>query len=372
MTTYAESGVDIDLEGDVSKILYNAAKQTWENRKGKLGEVVVPFDDFSGIRAIDVSSLPKGTFMNINFDGVGTKAELAQRVGDHRTMAFDLFAMVCDDAVVRGAEPVLVGSILDVNTLFTKDGTFVEQVRQLAEGYVNAAKEANVAIVNGELAELGSAVSGYGRFNYNWGAAVVWFAKKERMFTGRELKEGDVLVGLQEEGFRSNGLSLVRKVLEKAHGNDWHETKIENESLAKLALKPSRIYCSAVCEMFGGFEREPKAELHGIAHITGGGIPEKVGRMLKPSGLGATIDSPFEPSPLAKYCQEKGTIEDREAYRAWNMGQGMVIATPEPESVIRIAKHHNINAKIIGNVTAESGIRIKNMGFHSKGEMLKF
>ncbi|MFZ3077684.1 MAG: AIR synthase-related protein [Candidatus Aenigmatarchaeota archaeon] len=369
MTTYAESGVDIDLEGDVSKILYNAAKRTWENRKGRLGEVVVPFDDFSGVRAIDVSNLPKGTLMNINFDGVGTKAELAQRVGDHRTMAFDLFAMVCDDAVVRGAEPVLVGSILDVNTLFTKGGTFIEQVKQLAEGYVNAAKEANVAIVNGELAELGSAVSGYGPFNYNWGSAVVWFAKKERMFTGRELKAGDVLVGLQEEGFRSNGLSLARKVLESAHGKDWH---IQNENLAKQALHPSRIYCSAVCEMFGGFDREPKAEVRGVAHITGGGIPEKVGRMLKPSGLGAVIDSPFEPSPLMKYCQEAGKIEDREAYRAWNMGQGMVVASPEPESVMKIAKHHNIGAKIIGKITAESGIRIRNMGFFSKSEMLKF
>src|SRR3989344_7302373 len=114
---YEDAGVNIDLGDNVSQILYHAARQTWENRKGKLGEVIVPFDDFSGVRAIDVSGLPAGTLMNISFDGVGTKMELAERVGDHKTIAYDLLAMVCDDAVVRGAEPVLIGSILDVNSL---------------------------------------------------------------------------------------------------------------------------------------------------------------------------------------------------------------------------------------------------------------
>src|SRR3989338_3602036 len=156
MTIYADAGVNRDLGDDVSRILYNAAKLTWDNRKGRLGELIVPFDDFSGVRAIDVSGLPKGTLMNIGFDGVGTKMELAERVRDHRTIAYDLFAMVCDDAVVRGAEPVLIGSILDVNSLGTLDKPFIEEVRQLAEGYIGAAKAANVAIVNGEVAELGS------------------------------------------------------------------------------------------------------------------------------------------------------------------------------------------------------------------------
>src|SRR3989338_4528423 len=190
-TTYADSGVNIELGDDVSKILYSAAKQTWDNRKGKLGELIVPFDDFSGVRAIDVSNLPSGTLMNIGFDGVGTKMELAERVNNHRTIAYDLFAMVCDDAVVRGAEPVLIGSILDVNSLGKGGITHIEPVKQLAEGYIEAAKAANVAIVNGEVAELGSRVAGFGSFNYNWGAAVVWFAKKDRMFTGKEIKEGD-------------------------------------------------------------------------------------------------------------------------------------------------------------------------------------
>ncbi len=362
--TYADSGVNIDLGDDVSKILYNAAKQTWDNRKGKLGEVIVPFDDFTGVRAIDVSNLPAGTLMNIGFDGIGTKMELAERVRNHRTIAHDLFAMVCDDAIVRGAEPVLIGSILDVNSLGTSDKPFIEEVRQLAEGYINAAKVANVAIVNGEVAELGNRVRGFGPFNYNWGAGVVWFAKKDRMFTGREIKEGDYLVGLKEEGFRSNGLSLVRKIMKNNHGENWHQVpwKVGNASLADLALTPSKIYTAAVVDMFGGYCGEPKTEVHGVAHITGGGIPGKVGRLLKPSGLGAVIDEPFEPSEFMKYTQALGNVSDIEAYKTWNMGQGMIIVSPKPEEVISIARNYGIISQYIGRVVKEQGIRIKNKG----------
>ncbi len=102
MVTYAESGVNVELGNDVSKILYNAAKATWKNRAGKLGEVIVSNDDFSGLRYINVSELPKGTVMNLGFDGIGTKTYVAEGTGNHRTMGFDLLAMVCDDASVRG------------------------------------------------------------------------------------------------------------------------------------------------------------------------------------------------------------------------------------------------------------------------------
>ena len=370
--TYADSGVNIELGDDVSKILYNAAKQTWNNRQGKLGELIVPFDDFSGVRAIDVSNLPTGTLMNIGFDGVGTKMELAERINDHRTIAYDLFAMVCDDAVVRGAEPVLIGSILDVNSLGNANGSFLEQVKQLAEGYINAAKSANVAIVNGEVAELGNRIGGFGQFNYNWGAAVVWFANKDRLFTGREIQEGNYLVGLQETGFRSNGLSLVRKIMNANHGEDWHTQTYNGESLAKLALEPSKVYSGAVVDMFGGFQGEPKAKVHGVAHITGGGVPGKLGRILKPSGLGATISEPYSPAELMLYCQDKGNVPDEEAYKTWNMGQGMIIVTPEPEAVMGVARNHNLESKVIGQVESKPGIRILNSGAYSQNQYLDF
>ncbi|MFH1589743.1 MAG: AIR synthase-related protein [archaeon] len=365
-TTYSDSGVNIELGNEVSKILYNAAKKTWNNRKSMLGEVIVPFDDFSGVRAIDVSNLQKGTLMNIGFDGIGTKIEFAERINNHETIAYDLFAMVCDDAIVRGAEPVLIGSNLGFKSLGNNDENYLKEVRQLAKGYVNAAKAANVAVVNGETAELGNRIGGYGNFNYNWDATVVWFAKQDRLFTGKKVQEKDYIVGLKEEGFRSNGLSLVRKILFDNHGINWHEYLFEGESIAKTALKPSRIYSVAVIDMFGGYSGEPKVDIHGIAHITGGGLPEKLGRVLKPSGLGAKIDDPFEPSNLVLYCQEKGNVSDEEAYKTWNMGQGMTIITPEPEKVMDIAFKHDINSKIIGTISSKKGIDIISKGYFSK------
>jgi phosphoribosylformylglycinamidine cyclo-ligase len=350
MTTYSESGVNIEVGDDSSKVMYNAARMTWENRKGKFGEVITPFDDFSGLRAIDVSLLPKGTMMSVSFDGIGTKAEIAERLNKHDTMAFDLFAMVCDDAVVRGGEPVLVGSILDVNKLD------LNVIKQLAKGYVAAAKEANVAVINGEIAELGSRVGGFGPNAYNWGAAVIWFAEKKNMFTGKEIKVGDKLVSFKEKGFRSNGFSLLRKVME----NQWTEKTLLE------ALEPSKIYTKAVLEVLKTSrdvnkvhtDLEMLGKLHGVAHITGGGIPGKLGRMLKPSGFGAKLDDLFDPCRLMTHCMDVGNIPINEAYKTWNMGNGMIVATDQPDNIIKIAKKHGIEAKVSGEVVKEKGISI--------------
>ncbi len=369
MTTYADSGVDVDIEEQAAKLMYEAARQTWASRKGRLGEVIVPFDDFSGIRAMDVGGLPAGTMLNIGFDGVGTKAELAMLAGKYDTLAYDLVAMVCDDAVVRGAEPVLLGSILDTNSL-GKDESRLKIIEELATGYVKAAKEANVAIINGEIAQLGSMVGGGNDFGFNWGSALVWFAHKDKMITGHKVAVGDSIVGLREPGFRSNGFSLLRKVLKDKFGDNWTKEKLEGESLLSLALQPSIIYTKAVCDMFGGSNPSvpAKVQLHGVAHITGSGLPGKLGRALKPSGLGANITDPYEPSPLMLYAQELGEVSDTEAYRTWNMGQGMVLITPEPEAAIIIAQEHGLEAKVIGTVTKAPEITISNQGLNRAKE----
>jgi phosphoribosylformylglycinamidine cyclo-ligase len=368
MINYKESGVDIELGDDASKILYEAAKQTFQNRSGNIGEIIVPFDDFSGVRAVDVSELPKDSLMCTSFDGVGTKVEIAQRMKDHSTIAFDLFAMVCDDAIVRGAEPVLIGSVLDVHSL---EGN-IEAVKQLAQGYVEAAKSANVAVINGEIAELGDAIGGHGNFKYNWCSSIIWFANKAKLFTGKEIQFNDSIVVLKENGFRSNGLSLARKVFSMKHGVDWHNFQIDGEKIGKLLLEPSTIYSKAVVHMHGGFQTKGCCEIHGVAHITGGGIPSKIGRILKASGYGAELDNLFEPCKAMQYCQMIGKIEDSEAYRTWNMGQGLAIVTPEPGKVIKEAKKFGIEAKIAGRVVKDKKIKLKSKGQLNKGKWLEF
>jgi phosphoribosylformylglycinamidine cyclo-ligase len=371
--------VNIELGDDVSRMLYEASKQTHQNRPGLLVEF---HESFSGARAIPLGGLPDAgsLYMNMGFDGIGTKVEVAERLDDHSVAAFDLFAMVCDDAVVRGAEPVAIGSILDVRQLEDNERTR-NSVRQLADGYIKAAAAAGVVVVNGEVAELGDRIGGY-RYsdtglNYNWGAAVMWLAHKERFLTGRQIQPGDSLIGLAESGFRSNGITDVRKAMLENYGSNWHEQherSLGTVSLGKLVQRPSTIYSKFVSELTGGYDirKEPKAEITGVAHITGGGQPSKLGRMLEPSGLGAIIDSPIDPPEIMTHVQMLRGFDDRKAYGKWRMGPGMIIATPEPRRVLAEAAKHGISAQEIGLVNDQSGIKILNRGIKDDAEWLTF
>ena len=367
--------VNIELGDDVSKMLYEASKLTHENRPGLLVEF---HESFSGLRAIPASVLKDlgNMYINLAFDGVGTKVEVAERLDDHSVVAHDLFAMVCDDAVVRGAEPVAIGSILDVRHLNDDEHTRTA-VGQLAKGYVAAARAAGVVVVNGEVAELGDRVGGYGDFNYNWGATVLWFAHKERILTGHQIQPGDTLIGLAEHGFRSNGITDVRKAMLEHYGPEWQDvvvSELGELSLGRLVQKPSIIYSRFVSELTGGYDidKEPKAKVTGVAHITGGGQPSKLGRMLEPSGLGVTISNPIEPPKIMLEVQKLREFSDEKAYGKWHMGPGMVIATSEPEKVLAEAELSGLQAKAIGEVTDERGIRIRNRGAQQSVEWLSF
>jgi phosphoribosylformylglycinamidine cyclo-ligase len=395
--------VNIAAGDNVSELLYSALAATHSNRPGL---VVSQHDSFSGYRAmtgkylngVDLNKLE----FNLGFDGVGTKVEVSERLNDHSVVAHDLFAMVCDDAVVRGAEPVAIGSILDIRHLDESEATRTA-MQQLATGYIDAAKAAGVVIVNGETAELGGRIRGYqeldgysvpfallrrigakalGRtipehINYNWGAAVLWFAHTDRALTGHQVKPGDSLIGLEETGFRSNGLTDARKAMRQEYGRRWHEKYVRElggMSLGELVQQPSTIYTRFVNGLTGGFriENEPKAKVTGVAHITGGGQPSKLGRMLEPSGLGATIDRPLAPPRIMLHVQKIRGFTDREAYGKFHMGPGMVIATPEPENVLREARAFGLTARRIGEVTDEPGIRIRNLGAQHDEEWLSF
>lgn len=388
--------VNIELGDDVSKMLYEASKQTHDNRPGLLVEF---HESFSGLRAIPGTMLKDvdNMYLNLAFDGVGTKVEVSERLDDHSVVAHDLFAMVCDDAVVRGAEPVAIGSILDVRQLNNTEHTRTA-VKQLSQGYVEAARAAGVVVVNGEVAELGDRVGGYvrqfsrlqrimaivrrreldpQRFNYNWGATVLWFAHKDRILTGHQIQPGESLVGLAEHGFRSNGITDVRKAMLEHYGPLWQDVVVEELgelSLGRLVQKPSIIYSRFVSGLTGGYDidKEPKAAVSGVAHITGGGQPSKLGRMLEPSGLGVTIDTPIEPPRIMTEVQKLRGFSDELAYGKWHLGPGMVIATSEPEKVLAEAESFGLAAQTIGQVTDEPGIRIKNRGAVQDSEWLYF
>lgn len=377
--------VNVELGDEISRMLYEASKYTHDNQPGLLTEF---HESFSGARAISLANLSdaENLFMNLGFDGVGTKVEISERLDDHSVVAFDLFAMVCDDAVVRGAEPVAIGSILDVRHLGNpNDPASIEYaqgaLRQLADGYIRAAQAAGVVVVNGEVAELGDRVGGYDghtyNLNYNWGASVLWLAHRDRLLTGHQIQPGDALVGLPEHGFRSNGITDVRKVMLERYGEDWHNKIIADlgeVSLGQLVQRPSTIYAKFISELTGGYNISiPGAvEVHGIAHITGGGQPSKLERMLEPSGLGVVIDEPIEPPEIMLHVQQLTGFEDRKAYSKWHMGPGMVIVTPEPDRLLTYAEWSGVEAQAIGEVRETPGILIKNRGVIQDEKWLTF
>jgi phosphoribosylformylglycinamidine cyclo-ligase len=353
MTTYKKAGVDIHLGDVCSKIMSSAADKTFANRKGS--SAVVRILEKKGLhRIITVSA--GGLKLMLNSDGIGTKVEFAERMGKHDTVAYDLFAMLCDDAVRYGAEPVALSNVLDVNALDR------DTVQGLANGMVKAAKDAGVAVVSGEIAELGARVGGYGKRNYNWGGTVLSIVRKE--LSGQGLKAGNSIVGLEEKGFRSNGISLVRRIMAEAYGPNWHGQKKGAGTLGDLALTPAKIYTRAALEMF--------EDAQGIAHITGGGIPGKLGRLLATKKLGADITDPFPPCDMMLLCQKLGGVDDAEAYKVWNMGQGMLIMTSRPEKILSIAAAHKIRAKVIGKITTGPGLNITSKGYYNPGKLLSF
>jgi len=361
---YKEAGVDNDLKAQCSKLFYEAAKKTWFNRKKKFGEITACQDAFTGGRGFLLKN-DSNYISGLASDGIGTKQVIAQRystfTGDftcHQDIMKDLFAMPADDCPMKGAEPILLNWTINFNK------PNLECTRALAKGSVIAAAEAGVAIFSGETAELGDIVGGYGDVRYLADATVFWVAQKDYLLDPKDIEVGDSIVALKEDGFRSNGLTLVRKIAEQAYGDKWHEKEVNGENLAKMALVPSRIYAKAVVQMYG--------MIWSVAHITGGGIPEKLKRAMAGSNLGASLTNLYEPSKAIKTFQELGKVKDIDAYNTWNMGNGMLIITNTPSQIIEIARRYGIEARIAGEVIKEPYIEILNKGMFNKNESLRF
>jgi phosphoribosylformylglycinamidine cyclo-ligase len=297
----------------------------------------------------------------VTSDGIGTKIELAERTGMYRTLGYDLVAMVVDDLAAGGAVPTTLTDVLDADVLDER------VVAELMEGLAAAAAEARVAVVGGEIAELSGRIAGYGAgMHFNWCATALGYIPEGReALDGTAVRAGDEVVALASPGFRSNGFSLVRKVMEERFGAGWHDAEVTGTAgwngrrWGEALLEPSRIFCAAVERMF-----EEGLPVHGIAHVTGGGIPGKLGRVLRPNGLGAVLDHLLPPDGLVLRVQELGGIAEEEAYRLWNMGNGMMVVVERgaAERVVQCAAGFRIPARCAGRVTPGSGIVLQGRG----------
>lgn len=350
MADQKQSGLDIDLGNLCSKDAFKWAKTTFANREGKAGELDLEVDGvFSNMLRFGNQRIGIGS------DGIGTKIELAERTGIYDTLGFDLVAMVADDLATAGFEATSISNIIDVNQLDQ------EIINSLMKGLAEACNFAKISVTGGEIAELGSRIGGYGeRMHFNWCSTAIGILPEilEKPIDGSTIENGDVVISLRSRGFRSNGFSLLRHIMQANFGEQWHNKPYNKEqSWGEVLLTPSLIY-TPIINTFIQNNIHPK----GIVHITGGGIADNFRRVLKTNNKGAELTHLFEPLTVMQRIMELGKVSAEDAYLYWNMGNGMLIVTKKEEvdTILQLAESGGYTAQRAGIVTNSPDITIQN------------
>lgn len=354
--SYKQAGVNIDRGEECSRIAYEASQKTFSNQDVEILEPEKLEDGFSGL--LKINSELKGGYIVKNSDGVGSKALVAQRLDRHDTLGYDLVAMLADDSVSTGALPVGGTNTIDIHR--AEPGL----ISELMQGMVEACEVANLSMVGGEIAELPHQVKGYSN-PYIWNGDLFGVLAKGKRIDGSSITPGDSIVGLQSRGIRSNGLTLARKICNSSFGEDWHEEPFgQDSSWGEVLLKPSRICTPAIVNLVGGYKGKTRADVTGIVHITGGGIFNL--KRILPEGMGALFTNLFPPQEEFTELQQLGPVSDEEAYRTWNMGQCLLIVTPEPEKVESLVAEFDIPSRLVGEITDRDRIVCHTRGLEEK------
>ncbi|MDB7980627.1 MULTISPECIES: phosphoribosylformylglycinamidine cyclo-ligase [Faecalicoccus] len=312
---YKEAGVNLEAGYEsVRRIQSHVARTKVKGAIDSLGA-------FGGMFDLSVYNLKEPVLVS-GTDGVGTKLMLAFEMDKHDTIGIDAVAMCVNDVLVQGAKPIY---FLDYIAVGQNKPEVIEQiVKGVADGCVQSA----CALIGGETAEMPDM---YDVDHYDLAGFCVGVVDKSKLKDSRNLKVGDVLIGLPSTGVHSNGFSLVRKVLFKDNHLDAHATyeELDGQLLGDVLLTPTKIYVKAVSSLFD------QVDIHAMSHITGGGFYENVPRMLK-EGMGVRIDTKAFPRPkIFDFIQQKGKIENQEMYNVFNMGIGFVMAV-DPKDVQKV------------------------------------
>jgi len=336
--SYRRAGVDIDAGTRLVERIGDAAAAT--RRAGCLGGL----GGFAGL--FDLGALGyRQPLLVAATDGVGTKLQPALAAGRYHTLGTDLVAMCVNDVVVQGAEPLFFLDYLACDHLE------VETAAALVEGIAQACRTAGAALIGGESAEMPGC---YPPGGYDLAGFCVGVVERERLLDGSRPRIGDALLGLASSGPHANGYSLIRKVMERA-GVQANADNATVEPLRSL-LAPTRIYVPAVLALLRA------VEVAALAHVTGGGLPENLPRVL-PAGLGAVIhtDSWQLPEVFA-WLQREGDIATAEMFRVFNCGVGMVACVPRGQVSAALDCLHaqDEQAWLLGEVVAhDTGPRVR-------------
>jgi phosphoribosylformylglycinamidine cyclo-ligase len=319
--TYAEAGVDLDASEAATAALVGAAGES----EG----------DYAGLVDIGEACLALAT------DGVGTKLLVAAAVEDYSTVGIDCLAMNVNDLVAQGVEPVAFVDYLAV------EAPSEETAEQLGEGLRRGAERAGVALVGGETAVLPDIVSGL-----DIAGACAGLAPKDALFPG-EARPGDALVGWPSSGIHSNGLTLAREAVTRAHDYTDPFPPDPDRSIADALLEPTRLYTDLLDSLRGHGTRA-------AAHVTGGGWTN----LTRMGPHRYEVTDPFDAQPVFEFVQREGGVDDAEMHRTFNMGTGFVAALAPDEAETLAAA---TDGRVVGHVTGESDGTVALRGLELSG-----
>ncbi|RPJ17523.1 MAG: phosphoribosylformylglycinamidine cyclo-ligase [Desulfobacteraceae bacterium] len=329
--TYADAGVNIEKANRLVESIKEIAKKTV--RPGVIGEI----GGFGGLFSINTTNLQKPVLVS-STDGVGTKLKIAFMTGKHDTVGIDLVAMSVNDIVVQGAEPLFFLDYFATGELDT--GIATDVIKGIAEG----CKQAKCALLGGETAEMPGF---YKKNEYDLAGFAVGIVDYNKIIDGSGIRMGHKLIGIASSGLHSNGYSLARKIC-----FDSLKLKIDSympelgKTIGEELLTPTRIYS----EMILSFLRE--LPIHGLAHITGGGLSENIIRIIPETCMVRIIKGSWEVPPVFNFLQKAGNISEDEMMRTFNNGIGMVAIVPEKSAQEIMERFGAINEKafIIGDI----------------------
>ena len=331
--SYRDAGVDIDAGNALVARIKPAVAKT--HRPG----VVTGLGGFGALFELPLNRYRQPLLVS-GTDGVGTKLKLAIDSGRHHTIGIDLVAMCANDIIVQGAEPLF---FLDYYATGKLD---VDVAANVIEGIGRGCELAGAALIGGETAEMPGM---YQPEDYDLAGFCVGIVEKDDLIDGQLVRPGDILIGLPASGPHSNGYSLIRKILEvTGTGTD---ARLEGRPLLDWLMEPTRIYVKPLLAVL------KQVEVHSLCHITGGGLPENLPRMLPENTLARIEQGSWRWPTIFSWLQEQGRVETHEMYRTFNCGVGMVICLPatEIERCLAILAEHELSAWVLGSIEQATG-----------------
>jgi phosphoribosylformylglycinamidine cyclo-ligase len=331
--TYKDAGVDIDAGDDLVERIKPLARST--SRPGVLGGI----GGFGGLFEIDLSRWPRPVLVS-GTDGVGTKLRLAIDLDRYDTIGIDLVAMCANDVIVQGAEPLF---FLDY---YASGKLSVETAAAVIRGIATGCQQAGAALLGGETAELPGMYAGN---DFDLAGFCVGIVNRDEIIDGSGIRPGDVILGLRSSGPHSNGYSLIRRVLEVSRTP--LDTAWEGGTLGSALLAPTRLYVRSLLALIA------TCRVQGLAHITGGGLPGNVVRVLPPRVNAVLHKGAWKRPALFEWLQAEGNVPEDDLLRTFNCGIGMtVIVRPEEAAAARdVLEKAGESVAVVGEITTGTG-----------------